>query len=316
MVGMITKEDADYVNDFFNSVLNKVQDNIRIDNRNFLLVYNPRTCPHRFIELVKNKLVMVINGANYVFVSEDEWATMELGKLKIDTDSSFFDEEYYKPGIKGTYSAQYTWKVEGDSCIKRTTAITDLFHPSSFLDIGCAKGFLLKAMMSGGVNDVQGIDISQWAIDNCEPEVKGKLQQFDLNSEKNLPFPDNRFDVVYSESVMEHVEESAIPHCFKEMYRVTKKWVLMSIPVDMSNVSRPWGDVSHKTFLCPSWWIKVAHEAGLLYDWRYSKFVVYKHDISMRETGLFVFAKDKLDAQYPWEKLGIKINTDVAFFGR
>ena len=44
------------------------------------------------------------------------------------------------------------------------------------LDVGCAKGFLVKDLMAvcPGL-EVFGIDVSQYALDYCEPEVRSRL---------------------------------------------------------------------------------------------------------------------------------------------
>lgn len=52
---------------------------------------------------------------------------------------------------------------------------------------------------------------------------------FDLHK---IPLEDNRFDVVFCNHVMEHVEDPI--QCMKELYRVMKKggWALMQVPQD------------------------------------------------------------------------------------
>ena len=59
------------------------------------------------------------------------------------------------------------------------------------LDVGCAKGFLVKDLMKvcPGL-EVFGIDVSEYALMHCEPEVIGRLH---LGSAKRLPFPDKSF---------------------------------------------------------------------------------------------------------------------------
>ena len=54
------------------------------------------------------------------------------------------------------------------------------------LDVGCAKGFLVKDLLALGI-DAYGIDISRYALMHCEPEVIGRLH---LGSADSLPFPD------------------------------------------------------------------------------------------------------------------------------
>ncbi len=54
---------------------------------------------------------------------------------------------------------------------------------------------------------------------------------FDLH---NIPLEDNRFDVVFCNHVMEHVDDPL--QCMRELYRVMKPggWAIMQVPQDMS----------------------------------------------------------------------------------
>ena len=79
----------------------------------------------------------------------------------------------------------------------------------SVLDNGCGRGEFLYAFSSLGMK-VQGTDVS----DYCK-----KVKVVDLNKEC-LPFPDNYFDVVFSKSVIEHIEN--VEHYMGEMKRVLK----------------------------------------------------------------------------------------------
>src|SRR5437588_7248563 len=62
------------------------------------------------------------------------------------------------------------------------------------LDIGCAKGFLVKDLMKvcPGL-EAFGLDISLYALMHCEPEVIGRIH---LGTAEKLVFPDNSFDCV------------------------------------------------------------------------------------------------------------------------
>src|SRR5262245_65652507 len=54
------------------------------------------------------------------------------------------------------------------------------------LDIGCAKGFLMRDLMAvvPGL-EVWGLEISQYAIDNCHPDARGRILR---GSAQKLPF--------------------------------------------------------------------------------------------------------------------------------
>jgi len=88
------------------------------------------------------------------------------------------------------------------------------------LDVGCAKGFLVKdlMLMLPGL-EVFGLDISDYAVKHCEPEVVGRLHR---GSADDLPFPDHCFDAVISVNTLHNLPR---PECMKalgEIERVTR----------------------------------------------------------------------------------------------
>jgi ubiquinone/menaquinone biosynthesis C-methylase UbiE len=86
------------------------------------------------------------------------------------------------------------------------------------LDVGCAKGFLVKDLMivCPGL-EVFGIDISNYALMHCEPEVIGRLH---LGSAESLPFPDGAFDAVISINTIHNLEKAQVIQALKEIERL------------------------------------------------------------------------------------------------
>jgi SAM-dependent methyltransferase len=87
------------------------------------------------------------------------------------------------------------------------------------LDIGCAKGFLVKDLMQvcPGL-EVFGLDVSEYALLHCEPETVGRLH---LGSAEKLPFPDASFQGALSINVIHNLEPDGCVRALKEMMRVS-----------------------------------------------------------------------------------------------
>ena len=92
---------------------------------------------------------------------------------------------------------------------------------SSFLDVGCGKGFTLYDLKKEipGIN-INGIDISQYAIDNSNEEIKKYLSVGNANY---LPFEDNSFDVVISINTIHNLDIEECALAIREIERVKKK---------------------------------------------------------------------------------------------
>ena len=88
------------------------------------------------------------------------------------------------------------------------------------LDIGCAKGFLIKDLIRQCPGlEVFGLDISEYALLNCEPEVLGRLH---LGSADKLPFPSKSFDLVLSINTLHNLKNERVIKALKEIERVSK----------------------------------------------------------------------------------------------
>ena len=93
----------------------------------------------------------------------------------------------------------------------------NLTNKSAVLDLGCKKGFFMHDLKEAlpGIK-VRGIECSQYPIDNAMESVKDDVI---LSGYEKLPFEDNEFDFVFSNSF----DHSIYPAKFiSEMERVLK----------------------------------------------------------------------------------------------
>ena len=85
------------------------------------------------------------------------------------------------------------------------------------LDIGCAKGFLVKELVDLGI-DAYGIDISDYAVRNCHPDVIGRIH---LGNIESLPFPDNSFRSVTAIDVVHNLPRNRAAGALGEIQRLS-----------------------------------------------------------------------------------------------
>jgi len=88
------------------------------------------------------------------------------------------------------------------------------------LDVGCGKGFMVKDLMleCPGL-DVFGLDISDYALFNCESEVIGRLH---LGTAEKMPFPDNSFDCVISLNTIHNFPRARAVCVMSEIQRLSR----------------------------------------------------------------------------------------------
>lgn len=127
-----------------------------------------------------------------------------------------FDQHYFHGGGK---VGGYAREGYADFNVHWTTYAKLMeLKPDSVLELGCAKGYVLKRLEDSGVR-VQGFDISEHcrltrAIEN--------VATWDI-TKTPWPIEDASFDLCFSISVLEHIPEDKLPAVFAEMVRTCKR---------------------------------------------------------------------------------------------
>lgn len=137
------------------------------------------------------------------------------------------------------------------------------------LDIGCAKGYLVKMLREGGI-EALGVDVSEYTVNNALDDVKPYLHKVDVENEF-LPFQHKFFDLIISHSTFEHLRLRRMPFILSEIHRVLKLGGLLIInvpsPLNKAEAEKP----EHITMLSRKEWIKLIENLGFHYDSKLSR---------------------------------------------
>ena len=138
---------------------------------------------------------------------------------KIIKEAKKFDYLYWDGPREYGYGG-YNYDGRWRSVAKDIISFYSLKSGMKVLDIGCGKGFLVKDLIleCPGL-DAIGVDISKYALFNCEDEVIGKLH---YGNAKELLFPSNSFDLVISINTIHNLSKKNVISALKEIVRVSK----------------------------------------------------------------------------------------------
>lgn len=168
-----------------------------------------------------------------------------------------YDKDYFENGKttgKSNYE-DYSWERLGGYFRETAEHIVEKFSPKTALDVGCAKGFLVKALSELDIK-ARGIDISEYAIENAHPDVRRMVKLGDVTK---LPYKDAEFDVVTCFDVMEHIPTKDATKALKEMLRVAKKHIVVRVVTEEVEGDL---DSTHETIHDKKWWEKKIKAAG------------------------------------------------------
>lgn len=136
------------------------------------------------------------------------------------------------------------------------------------LDVGCGKGFLVKDLMleCPGLQAF-GLDISLYALQNCEKEVIGRLH---LGTAEKMPFPDAGFDCVFSLNTIHNFPRARAVTAIKEIQRLSSGCAFVQVDSyhtpEQKTIFESWV-LTAEFHDYPSGWIKVFEEAGYQGDY-------------------------------------------------
>lgn len=148
----------------------------------------------------------------------------QIKKRKINKNNNIiktarkFDKEYFDGPRKYGYGGYYydgRWKKVAKDFIK----YYKLKPGDKVLDIGCAKGYLIKEFLDKKI-DAYGLDISRYALKNCHPDVKSRLT---YGNAKKLPFKNNSFKLAISINTLHNLNKKDCKIAIKEIMRISER---------------------------------------------------------------------------------------------
>lgn len=151
----------------------------------------------------------------------------------------------------------------------------DLKPGMRVLDVGCAKGFLVKDLMivCPGL-EAFGLDISTYALTHCDPATVGRLH---LGTMEHLPFPDDSFDAVLSINTVHNLGRQGCTRALQEIVRVVRDPAKCFVQVDAYRsdeekaLFESWC-LTAETYLRPAEWVALFQQAGYSGDYYWTIF--------------------------------------------
>lgn len=137
-----------------------------------------------------------------------------------------------KNAEKSTNLAKHTTKnpvgrLFLNNFLKTVVKTTRPLHIDTVLDVGCGEGFTLDRLQKEKIGKVfEGIEYEVSAVELANklyPTID--IKQGDIYK---LPYKSNSFDLVVATEVLEHLENPK--KAYRELLRVSRKYVLMSVP--------------------------------------------------------------------------------------
>jgi SAM-dependent methyltransferase len=177
---------------------------------------------------------------------------------------NYFNKDYYENGISSGLSLYTNYKWMPDLTIPmafRIIEILNIKESDSILDFGCAKGYMVKSFRML-YRDAYGVDISDYAISNCDKEVENYLLK--IEDIKNISQFNKIFDYTISKDVFEHISYEYIEDTIISLRQYSKclfaviplgdgkKYYIPSYELDKTHIIKEDKD----------WWIDLFKKCG------------------------------------------------------
>jgi len=173
----------------------------------------------------------------------------------------------------GDYGGEYfhRWMQDfTDWHVGHARNLLDRTECSSVLEVGCGMGNFVRAFNRIGV-EAWGLDISRHAVENCHPEIRGRILWGDLSKSETLP--KRRFDLVIGYDVFEHVTFPLL--VVRNVCNLSSRWLHVKVP-DIRGLNQEESRRFDPTHICGrsiKWWIErfEANGFNLILDENYTK---------------------------------------------
>jgi SAM-dependent methyltransferase len=172
-----------------------------------------------------------------------------LGQTQLETTASDYTPCYYSSHLGS--DEDYSWDSPGWRAFFTMVAnkVISLTDAKSVLDVGCARGLLVQALVEAGI-DAHGTDISQTAVVSAHPDVRDRL----VVATAAEPL-EGIWDLITCIEVVEHMSPVEADSAIAHMCAVTERVFFSSGPSD-------YGEPTHVNVRPPADWAAAFAEHG------------------------------------------------------
>jgi ubiquinone/menaquinone biosynthesis C-methylase UbiE len=179
-----------------------------------------------------------------------------------------FDKDYFDGDRLHGYGGYHYHPRFWQPTVKRIRDYYSLAEDASILDVGCAKGFMLydfKELMPDLT--IEGIDVSEYALENAKETVKPFLRQGDA---VELPYESASFDLVIAINTVHNLPLEACKRAIGEIQRVSRGHAFITVDAWRSEEERrrlmAW-NLTAATYMHVDCWEKQFAEIGYTGDY-------------------------------------------------
>ena len=178
-------------------------------------------------------------------------------KLALEFGYEYFD------GTREQGYGGYTYDGRWIEIAKKLVDIFNLKDGSNFLDVGCAKGYLIYDLYNLNNNiNVYGLDISEYAKKNSIEKIRENIS---IGNCKKLNYENNFFDCVVSINTVHNLDIEECKIAIKEIQRVSNGKAFIQVDAyrndEELDLFKDWM-LTAKTYLKPNEWLKLFEEVG------------------------------------------------------
>lgn len=141
-----------------------------------------------------------------------------------DFDYHYFDNPKSLSGFRGFFEEGNSAEGHRDF-VKEAQTIASIPGLRNVLDVGCAKGFLVKALRNLGIQ-AYGIDISEYALSKAEASIRPYLRQMRVQDIGDV----QQYDIIHTNGVLVYLKIPEIKKVLQCFYRIAKMGIIVIDP--------------------------------------------------------------------------------------
>ena len=204
-------------------------------------------------------------NSDRISLQRKEYISTQASQAKEINTLYDFGYDYFDNELNGFAYSGYHYDGRYAEVAKKIFKAYGLSNTSSILEVGCAKGYLLKEF-SDYTEYVHGIEYSKYAISKSHRMIKDKIINADCSS-TNIYNDKNMFDLIVCKETLPHLPLPSIKLALKNFNTWVKspENILLQIQVvcneaQASSVLK--FDPTHKTLLDSSDWISILNDCN------------------------------------------------------